>query len=294
MRSKIHKRYDPLVGHLVTESETSSTRIQIKFRNPYHWCFCELCWRTTEYATAIEAQTIFKQTRDNGVRAIPLSEPIRMEAQRDADFLVERYEQALGGAYGPYEVAQMLMTYCDPIEMRGDRSAEAFRDQVERLMLILAWGRHGNLLSTPRLPNQPEGAAKPSKLYCEMHNQRRSDQARRAYQRDRRFAAEYQALISACWSGAVGRLPTWDIEVHAAIRKAAYYKLLHLKKPTLFIDELKAQGIDSQAEISRILGISPAAVSAAIKRHSTKPSSVGNVQIAWLWVMPPVAGVDKI
>lgn len=102
-----------------------------------------------------------------------------------------RYEQAWKGEFGLYEPARMLIAYCDMVEMRGDRSVSAFREDVELRTLIAAWARHGDLLRPTKLPGQSEGAAKPSKLYCEAHNPGRSDESRRAYQRDRRFAQEY-------------------------------------------------------------------------------------------------------
>lgn len=270
MKTRRRAVFDPLVGHLVAESDTTSARVRNKLQGVYSWCFCDLCWRTTEYAIAIEAQKVFKRIRNGHARKVPISPAIQEEAQREADFLVDRYEESLTGALGPYEQGQMLMAYCDIVEMGGDRSAAAFRDQVERRMLLVAWARHGDLLSIARLPNQAEGSPKPSKFYCEMHNPRRSDQARRAYQRDRNFAAEYEELIAAYWTIEAGKIPTWDIEAHAHIRKAAYNRLLLMKKPTLFIDELKAKGINRQAEIARHLGISRQAVSAAIKRRSAK------------------------
>ncbi len=270
MKTRHRAVFDPLVGHLVAESDTTSARVRNKLQGVYSWCFCDLCWRTTEYATAIEVQKVFKRLRKGHAKEIPISAAIKEEAQREADLLVDRYEKSLTGALGPYEQGQMLMAYCDIVEVGGDRSVAAFRDQVERRMLLIAWARHGDLLSIARLPNQAEGAPKPSKFYCEMHNPRRSDQARRAYQRDRRFAAEYKELIAAYWTIEAGKLPTWDIGAHALIRKAAYKRLLLMKKPTLFIDELKAKGINSQTEIARDLGISRQAVSAAIKRRAAK------------------------
>lgn len=65
--------------------------------------------------------------------------------------------------------------------MRNDRSVEGFRDCVERITLYQEWAKHGELAWTTRKPGQDDKAAKPSKLYCEMHNPRRSDEARRAY-----------------------------------------------------------------------------------------------------------------
>ena len=170
----------------------------------------------------------------------------------------------------------MRHDYCDMVDMRGDKSVAAFRDQVERRMLLIEWTRHGDMLSTARLPERIGGTARPSKFYCEMHNPRRSEQARRAYQRDRSFSAEYKELIAAYWTAMFGKVVTWDIEDHRRIRKAAYGKLIFLKKPTLFIDELRAQGCTSQAEIARHLGISRQAVSAAMKRQTEKPIRYGS------------------
>lgn len=270
MKAPRRKAFDPLLGHLVTRGDTSSARVRNKLRGLYSWCFCDLCWRTTEYSIAIEAQSIFKRIGRGNAKAVPITNAVRDEAQREADLLVERYEKAMAGEIDIDEPAELVMAYCDIVQMRGDKSVASFRDQVERRMLIIAWARHGDLLSVARLPNQPEGSPKPSKFYCEMHNPRRSDEARRAYQRDRSFASEYDELIAAHWTIWAGELPTWDIEAHAEVRKEAFRRLLLMKKPTLFIDELEAKGISSQAEIARHLGVSRQAVSAAIKRRALK------------------------
>ena len=217
---------------------------------------------------AIEAQQVFKRVGKAGAKPVKVSDSIRAEAQKEADLLVERYERSLTGAFGPWEPGRLIHTYCNITEMRGDRSVAGFRDQVERRMLIFAWVKRGDVLSATRLPNQQEGAAKPSKFYCESHNPRRSDQARRAYQRDRRFAPEYSEIIAAYWTVQAGKLPSWDIEAHAYVRRIAYERLLFIKKPTMFIDELKAQGIANQAEIARRLGVSRQAVSATLKRQA--------------------------
>lgn len=262
-----------MLGHLVNECETSSTKIRSKLKDRYMCSFCELCGKQTEYVIADEARVVFKDLGKENAKSVSLTELIRKEAQREADLLVERYEKAIAGAFGIYEVGQMLMAYCDPTERRGDSSVAAFRDQVERRTLIAAWARRGDLLSVARLPNQPEGAAKPSKLYCENHNPRRSDEARRAYQRDRRFAAEYRELIAAYWTAFAGELPTWDIEAHAYVRREAYRRLQLMKKPTIFIGELEAKGVTSQTKIARQLGVSRQAVSAAIKRRERRRST---------------------
>lgn len=259
--------FDPLLGRLVAEYETSSDRVRAKLGNAYRWCFCELCGRTTEYAAAVEARTVFKRLRRGNAKAVPLTDAVRSEALKEADALVRRYEQALAGQYGPEEPGQMVVAYCDIRDMRGDTSVLAFRDQVERRMLIAAWARSGDLWSVARLPNQPEGAAKPSKLYCEHHNPRRSVEARRAYQRDRRFVAEFEELIGLIWSQQAHKLPTWDIEAHARVRREAYRHLQAMKAPTSLIGDLQAGGAVTQSDIARQLGISRQAVSAAIKRQ---------------------------
>jgi hypothetical protein len=258
--------FDPLLGRLVAESSTTSERIRSKLTAPYEWCFCELCGHSTEYATAIEAQSVFKRLRKGHAKAVPLTDAIRAEASQEADTLVARYEQALTGKFGPHEPGRLIAIYCDIREMRGDWSVETFRDQVERLTLISSWARRGDLLSAARLPGQPENASKPSKLYCMAHNPKRSDEARRAYQRDRRYAAEYADLIAEIWSKHAHELPGWDIEAHAFVRREAYRQLQALKTPTKLIDDLLKQGITNQAEIARQLGISRQAVSAAMKR----------------------------
>jgi hypothetical protein len=239
-----------------------------KLRDIYSWCFCELCGDSTEYSIAIEARSIFKRLCGDYAKAVPVSDDIRKEAQREANHLTARYERALAGEFGPYEAVKMLSSYCDPVERRGDSSIETFRDLVERRMLLICWARRGNVLSSVLLRYQKAGSAKPSKFYCERHNPRRSVEARRAYQRDRKFAGEYKELIAAHWTTLAGKMPTWDIEAHAWIRKEAYSRLQFMKKPTLFIEYFAAKGITGQSELAKRLGISRQAVSAAMKRRT--------------------------
>lgn len=261
---------NPLLGVLVAECETTSHKVRAKLADAYGWCFCDLCGQPTEYAIALEARTVFKRLRRGNAKAVPLTDAARFEALKEADALVRRYELALAGRYGPEEPGRMLATYCDIRDLRGDWSVPAFRDQVERRMLISTWARNGDLLTVARLPNQPEGAPKPSKLYCEHHNPQRSIEARRAYQRDRRFAAEFEELIRLIWSQQAHKLPAWDIEAHAHVRREAF-RLLHAMKSTkdLIAAEL-SKGITNQSEIARKLGVPRQTVSIAIKRHGLR------------------------
>lgn len=261
---------------MVTESPTTSARVRRKlssqFQDPYGWNFCDLCWRSTEFVIAVEAQSrsFFKRTGRDNANPVQLSEAIRAEAQAEADCLVQRYERALSGEFGRWEAGRMLFEYTDTAERRGDGSVAAFRDQVERHSLLAALARRADVLGVARMPGQPEGAAKPSKFYCQEHNPRRSADARRAYQRDRLFAAEYQVELDLLWRENAGNLVSWDIEQHARVRQEAYRRLLLTKKPTLGVIELQRKGITSQTEIARQLGISRQAVSAALKRQAPK------------------------
>lgn len=272
-RENAPSTFDPFLECLVRGSGTSSDRIRAKLSNPYSWGFCELCWRSTEYSISVGAQKVFKRLQRGNVKVVPLTDAIRATAQKKADVLVARYEQALKGEFGFHEPGRMLMNYCDMVELRGDFSVSAFREHVERRILISAWARHGELLRPMKLPGQPEGTAKPSKLYCEVHNPRRSDEARRTYQRDRRFALEYEELIEQILSQQACTRPGWDIETHAYARREAYRQLQALKSPTNMMDDLLTQGTLSQAEIAHRLGISRQAVSAAIKRRAQKQTT---------------------
>lgn len=268
--------FDPFYERLAVKADTSSDRIRAKLADHYNWCFCELCWRPTEYSTILEAPTVIKRHDGGNATKVELTDLMRAAAQKRANELVARYEQALQGKFGRFEAARMWSRYYDAFEMRGDQSVSGFRDRVERIMLLREWARHGELVMQTRPRGQPDGRAKPSKLYCEGHNPRRSDGARRAYQRDRRFAEDYQELIDQIWRQGINSatLSTWDIEAHADVRREAYRQLQALKAPkvpTSTIDDLLAQGM-SQVEIARQLNVSRQAVSVAIKRRSQKRS----------------------
>ncbi len=268
-------QYDPLLERVAVEEETTSDRLRAKLQDRTRWCFCELCWRPTEYSATLEAPKVVKKLARGNTKDVPLTPAIRAAAQRRADKVVERYEKACQGHFGPYEAGRMWLAYCDPEEMRGDRSVFGFRDHVERRMLLTEWARHGELVRASRLPGHAEGSAKPSKLYCEHHNPRRSAEARRAYKRDHDRIADFEFLIDEVYYEAVrqGFAKHWDIEYHADIRKKAYHILQASKAPTRLIDELLAEeGPMSQADIARRLGISRQAVSAALKRRGQKGS----------------------
>ncbi|WP_263770102.1 hypothetical protein [Propionivibrio soli] len=283
--------FDAKQGRFLEEQETSSSRFRQKLRHPYEQSFCELCWRVTEFAIATEARVVYKRVNKVIAKPVPITDSMREEVRKDVDAVVLRFKEALAGKRGPSEYGMLLATYCDPIDMRGDRSIEAFRDQAERTLLNAAWARRGDLLSATRLPGQLKTTPRPSKLYCECHNPRRSDEARRAYQRDRRFQAEFGALIKAIWMVRAGELPTSDIEAHAYVRREAYHQLQKMKMPpTRSIVELQEKGETSRTAMAKQLGISRQAVSAAIKRQ--KRVATADAVVRKRLGIEPIEGVE--
>lgn len=198
--------------------------------------FCKLCGQSTEHAVAIQEFGVFKRGTHGAIVAVPQTAAMRAEAKKFEDDLVDRYAEAMAGKLGPFAVGEMLLL-CEIYEMRGDFSVEAFRVQVERLSSFGVWLRHGDMLRNPRLPSAPNGRQRPSKLYCEGHYPRRSIEARRAYQRDRKFLGEYELLISSLWSVFAGELRSWHPGDHALVRDAAYHGTRLLRAPTRMIDE---------------------------------------------------------
>ncbi|MGI3475822.1 MarR family transcriptional regulator [Providencia stuartii] len=269
--------FDPIFQETPRVAETSSARIQAKLNDPYRWCFCELCWRTTEYSANLNSPQVIKRLLRGNAKIVNITPAMRKAAQKKADTIVARYEKALKGELGRYTAPRLYSKYCEAIEMRNDRSVEGFRDCVERITLYQEWAKQGELSWNTRKPGQDDKASKPSKLYCEMHNPRRSDEARRAYQRDRRFVAEYKNLMEAIWSQGINTmfLSPWDIEAHAYVRREAYRLVQEAKAPRTTastIQELLAQGM-SQSDVARELGISRQAVSATIKRLKQQAKS---------------------
>lgn len=210
--------------------------LPVSRRHSILWRFCGLCGQSTEYADAVHEFGVFKRGTHGAILAVPQTATMRAEAKKIEDDLVDEYAEAMAGKLGPYAVAEMRLL-CEVPEMRGDFSVEAFRVQVARLSSIGVWLRHGDMLRNPRLPSAPSGRQRPSKLYCEGHNPRRSVEARRAYQRDRKFLSQYETLISSFWTALAGDLRSWHLGDHALVRDAAYHGIRVLKARTRMLDE---------------------------------------------------------
>ncbi|WP_322405698.1 helix-turn-helix domain-containing protein [Massilia luteola] len=237
-QKKLVSTADPQPGSdFATIVRTPVTRAaRFNGRGSFLWCFCKLCGQQTEYSVALESVSVFKRI-SNGAIKVPLSDEVRAKAQRLADDLVTMYQLSLEGSAEVPSPGKILLAYCDIREMRGDFSIDSFRDQVERHALIAEWAKLGDMPGAVRLSGNPKGAQRPSKLYCALHYPRRSDDARRAYQRDRRFIAEYEELIREFWRQYAGYLRQWNIDDHAMVRHAAYHHLRIMKAPTRLLDE---------------------------------------------------------
>lgn len=294
-KRQLRKVFDPRIGDLAAEYETTSDRVRSKLADPHGWCFCELCGQITEFAlaTSERARGFYKR---NG-EAVPMSQTLSAKAEKIADAVAKRYALALTGD-GPDNPIQLIIEYCgiegfrnlksDELRDRdgqsetGHISVEQFRLQVEYKALLAVWAKRGDYIGAKPHPQQGSSSAEiaqkssragePSRLYCARHNQRRSDDARRAYQRDVELADEYHALIDQIWSIKAWQWPSWDIKAHGHVRQEAY-RILQESKPRItrisaeMIDALTSCGITNQSEIARQLGVSRQAVSAALMRR---------------------------
>ena len=207
---------------------------------PYSWCFCKLCGQQTEYAIAIESVAVFKRIKDGAVK-VPVSDVMRMNAYARAESLATVYNDWLVGREQGAAFPVELLEYCDFREMRGDFSIDAFRDQVERRALLMDWAKAGDMPGAVRKPHTLKGSQRPSKLYCSLHYSGRSVEARRAYQRDRRFLAEYEEVIRTIWAQNAGLIRPWHIDDHALVRNAAYHHIRLMKAPTRLVEECLGQ-----------------------------------------------------
>ena len=271
------KVFDPKVNLVVTQCETTSVRVENKLRDPYNWHFCDFCYVTTEYSLALESQSVYKHGPNQTAKPVVFSNEMRTEAQAMAGALVARYKRALK-EHSKVIAEALLLTYCDVIEMRGNFSIEAFEEQVNDFTINYVWKQHGQMLSVLQLPGQKEGEAKPSKFYCSNHNPRRSEQARRNYQKDKRFLNEFEDLVDEAWSIHAGILPSWDVLVHKEIRRYAFQFIQLSKKTIFFIDYYDAKGYPD-SKIAQILSMTRQAISMARKRYALQHVSERQQQV---------------
>ncbi|MBF0876836.1 MarR family transcriptional regulator [Gluconobacter cerevisiae] len=273
-RRKTQLAFDPHLERMVVQSDPTG-RMKAKLSGSFYAFdayFCELCENQTEYSVVTNSPVVVKKLKRGNAKLVPLTDKMIESARARSLKVAERYRLALSGKYGPYEVGKMLMRYCDSTELRADYSYEGFLEHIEPKMRLSEHSRHGDLAWPTRLSGSDPNGPKPSKLYCEHHNPRRSTESRRAYQRDRRFIWEYRALIEQIWSLCINNLTRahWDIEDQVYVRREAYRQVQAIRSSASMIHDLISEGTLNQSEIARKLGISRQAVSAAVKKRAQK------------------------
>lgn len=268
---------------------------------PFDWSFCKLCGQQTEFAVAVKAVRTFKRLNGSTAKSVSLTDKMLAEALVMADETVALYERALKGEFGADAPIRILLEIGAPMATcRGDLSStERHSDHMENLRqhafnvakAALIWreaGGRGTAVNSAATLPKLDAEQRPSKLYCSDHSPRRSEDARRAYQRDRAFAAEYEQEIRRIWAEQLGgsiwtaelglggdnkdnELQSWNFEHHAKVRRLAYENVQRIKNTKNAIQSLLDQGITNQTEIAHRLGLkSRQAVSIAIKRNGLK------------------------
>ena len=226
-------------GNLATIVRHAAANLPPSRRHNRLWCFCEFCGRQTEYAVAIEDVGVFKRIKGGkgGAAAVRWTEAMQLEAKNVADEIAGWYEEAAAGIHGPFAIGQLLAAYCDVSQMDGDYSVNSFRLQIELGVERDIWRSHGDMYGSVRLPTLQREEMRPSKRFCDRHQPKRSPATRRAYQRDRTFAAEYQRFIDVLWAAHAGQLQPWNTDHQTLIRDAAYHAVRIWKSTTPILDE---------------------------------------------------------
>lgn len=254
--------YNPTIGDtqrrripVARSDATSMSRLELTF--------CELCWRRCELEATLADPPIYERKRSHLFTKIECTPSIHEAASRHADSLAEHYAAALQGIGGPYALGRLL-AYVTVSELRGHRSVAAFRQRAYEKECLRLKAKSGSLLGTLASPGINGELVKPSAHYCAKHNPRRSIEARRLYQRDRRFQGAFDQAIEDIYEKNAHEFRRWHPGDHAKIRKMAYERA----RGTATIDlirGLERHGMVSRAEIAQKLGISRQAVYAAIK-----------------------------
>ena len=278
---------------------------------------CELCWRPTEYECAAPRLKQYRQRRRGIVEQIQPCFPDDDSANQ-AEQILEIFMRCLNNEYDkkfdkplldfgvtvdndPRYIAPRIVTaigvgkftllhekyrhLCE--QPCGQISVADIKRHASLCNDLLALIEDALVAERQKRPDLLERAdGRPSKRFCEFHNQCRSEQSRRLYKRDHakqsQFHDKFAELQSHLLREKLIALRNNDIDAIAAIRKAAY-KAVHAEplKPKKRrqavphgeigknIDRLLVQGITNLSEIARQLGVTRAAVSIAIKRKSS-------------------------
>jgi AraC-like DNA-binding protein len=224
-------------------------------------CFCELCWRQTEFATLRPRR--FIQKRNGAIEEVKEHCPDESTALI-AERVLEMFKCALAGDYA--EMSKLRNSLDISIEEFDESSA---RYVAPRIMMMIGIGqftklreKYRDVCSLPygqisaedieRLPAlkcdllaliedaivngmqneydlEERPAIRPSKRFCSYHNQYRSEDAKRLYKRDHAKREQYENLLADLRSKYLReKLKVFrrnDPEGIMALRKSAYLQL---------------------------------------------------------------------
>lgn len=245
--------------------------------------FCRLCWRYTE---AANFQPRLYGKKKLGLRpAVPRPTP-DAASRAEAKAIFEQITDIEKCARDPYHFSKSSVRYFSvqdiaeiwsgSWDLSNPEFVQVIVELIESYLLDQRWicsakivGREAQVPAIPanrtELPHAEKHSIKPSRDYCEEHNPRRSLEARRAYQRDRRyearFADRFLELVAEWRRDSSSRLTN---AVRTEILRCAYLDVMGTTVEK--IAYWRSCGVVSQSEIARRIGISRQAVSAALAR----------------------------
>lgn len=254
-----------------------------------HAGFCKLCWKWTEERMTHDVLKVGKR-REHERDFVPVERP--GTSKRTLAAAHGRLKEIIAASKpsennDPYLFAQLMYMYGVGYDRRiqfargqvlfdesqeSQEAQEIMLDRIEQELIDEEWIKQSSELGDkcfkPRLGDDPNAPATPSKMFCPDHNPRRSSESRRRYQNDRKLMSDFEdevnRVYSQCLAECIGIHTDND---HQEVRRVAY-RIIFTSTLNLII-ELKAEG-KTQSEIALILNITRQAVSNALRRAKAK------------------------
>lgn len=154
----------------------------------------------------------------------------------------------------------------------SQEAQEIMLDRIEQQLIDEEWIKQGSEFGDkcfkPRLGDDPNAPATPSKMFCPDHNPRRSSESRRRYQNDRKRMSDFEAEVNRVYSQSLSEcIGIHTDDDHQEVRRVAHRNIFTSTLDRIY--ELKAEG-KTQIEIAHILKITRQAVSNALRRDKAK------------------------
>jgi DNA-binding CsgD family transcriptional regulator len=256
--------------------------------------FCQLCWKfTEERAAGVAVKKLIsgnrKYVRDwEPIKPIAASEQMHVKAQDILKRFIAESKKS-----GGFTVEEQLYTLIpsfhystkildSPELLVAIENAIIKRELYKKVLnlnedgefageygqnLIKQFSVNPVIFNSDHNPNIHIKMV-PSSSFCSDHNPKRSPEARRCYQNDRKRTDEYEKEINRLFADPkISRFAMDSDEDLQAILKTAYHHVFssNLEK----IKQLKIEG-KKQNEIAELLQITPQAVSNALRREKNK------------------------